>query len=344
MSIPREPFEASPGQLEAHIEHYVDSFMSGLQSFFTVMPKGSGFVEFSRFRQAYETLKLSTRSFDDFSPDAVLTALSQDPLILIVLRSMLGLSPPEFAHMAGAVTNVEIDQSAARRLDKRSREGKLLLATTNPKTREQVRALVRAAVQLINEGAPVVSESVLHRLDKIDTKDGIDAVRRLAATGVPYEALLYERFLGRPFATHRDAVSEKVGEIIEEAVKERLDSARIPYHRTGIAERFEDMDQAPDFLVPSQVSPGVVIEAKLAEDDGTARDKVTRVQHLAELREQRLRAGGAAFDVVACVDGRGFGIRREDIKKLLLATAGKVFNLRTVDGLVANTRLKDFLT
>ena len=38
-------------------------------------------------------------------------------------------------------------------------------------------------------------------------------------------------------------------------------------------------------------APKVVIEAKVAEDDGTARDKVTRVQHLDALSRQGQPAG-----------------------------------------------------
>jgi len=125
-------------------------------------------------------------------------------------------------------------------------------------------------------------------------------------------------------------------------VQKQLDTRAIPYHKTQVAERFEDMDQAPDFLVPDQFQPRVVIEAKLAEDDGTARDKVTRVQHLDELRKQRLRQGIPSFEVVACVDGRGFGIRREDVKKLLRATQGKLFTLQTIGYMVGHTSLRGF--
>jgi hypothetical protein len=35
-----------------------------------------------------------------------------------------------------------------------------------------------------------------------------------------------------------------------------------------------------------EFSPRVVIEAKITEDDGTARDKVTRVQQLGEISTQ----------------------------------------------------------
>jgi hypothetical protein len=153
---------------------------------------------------------------------------------------------------------------------------------------------------------------------------------------------LYERFLGRPFAGHRDSVSELVGAAMENAVEERLRRARISFRKTGRAERVEGFDQAPDFIIPDEWNPKVVIEAKITEDDGTARDKVTRIQHLAEIGRQRRQGGKPGFQVIACIDGRGFGVRRTDMQKLLEATQGKVFTLQTLDHLVENTALKRF--
>jgi len=48
-----------------------------------------------------------------------------------------------------------------------------------------------------------------------------------------------------------------------------------------------------------------VIRARLNEDDGTARDKVARVQHLAVLSERGMPAGARKFEVIACIGGRG---------------------------------------
>ena len=50
------------------------------------------------------------------------------------------------------------------------------------------------------------------------------------------------------------------------------------------------------------------------------------------------------FEVVACIAGRGFKVRREDMKKLLLATRGKVFTLQNLQQLVESTRLQEFRT
>jgi hypothetical protein len=342
MTAPIYPFAATEQELRANLDQYVDSFIGSLCTFFLTMPKGSDFIEFARFQAAYETLKGDSADFKEFSAATVLSAVRRDPLVLVILRTMLGFSPPEFAYVASLTTGKKVDQASARRIDKRARSGKDLFARTDPQTQQEVAALVQTAVQLLCQGPPQVAREMLHRLDKVDTREGIAGIRRLASTGIPYAALLYERFLGRPFASHRDAVSGEVGDILERAVVERLDARHIPFHQAGVAERFEDMDQAPDFLVPDRVRPTIVIEAKLAEDDGTARDKVTRVQHLAEIRDRRQRQGEAAFEVVACVDGRGFGIRREDVKKLLLATRGKLFTLQTVESIVQHTALQNF--
>ncbi|HUS70394.1 MAG TPA: hypothetical protein VM075_06440 [Anaerolineae bacterium] len=338
MATAVQPFEATYAELQADIERYVDVFIDGLQSFFLAMPKGESFVEFDRFEVAYQLLKGSTDGFCAFSADKVLSAVRQDPLVLVVLRTILGFSPPELAYL----TADEVDQAAARRIDKRARQGRSLFEGTRDATRRSVETLVGAAVGAITVGAPEVEGGFIHRLDKADTRTGLEGIRLLDRTGVAYEMLLYERFLGRPFATHRDAVSEKVGDVLEEAVELKLRGDGIPYHKAGVAERFEDMDQAPDFLVPHDGEPEVVIEAKVAEDDGTARDKVTRVQHLAEIRDRRAREGSPSYEVIACVDGRGFGIRREDVKKLLLATRGKLFALRTVEHIVSTTALAAF--
>ena len=63
--------------------------------------------------------------------------------------------------------------------------------------------MVTTACDLLVEGAPQTPE-FLHRLDKADTKQGFISLQPLAALGVPYAMVLYERFLGRPFAGHRE--------------------------------------------------------------------------------------------------------------------------------------------
>ena len=87
-------------------------------------------------------------------------------------------------------------------------------------TRERLRALVDAACQLLSQCVPKTEVDQLHRLNKADTKGGIQSIQNLAGMGVPYAMLLYERFLGRPFAGHRDSVSELIGDILESAIED----------------------------------------------------------------------------------------------------------------------------
>jgi hypothetical protein len=195
---------------------------------------------------------------------------------------------------------------------------------------------------MLTEGAPQVKTDELHRFDKADTKSGVETISNLAGMGVPYAMLLYERLLGRPFAGHRDSVSELVGDSLESAIEDVLSKAGISFRKTKRAERIEGFAQAPDFIVPSEFNPQVIIEAKITEDDGTARDKVTRIQHLGELSLAGQPNNTPKYEVIACIGGRGFGVRREDMKKTILATRGKVFTMKTLDRLVDHTRLKEF--
>ena len=314
-----------------------------LESDFLVMPKGKGFVEFPVFENGYEALKRATANFRNVSPDTVGSAVFEAPIALIVLRCMLGFTPPEWAYYTTRQTGVEVKQNPARTIDRDIRMDPEAALPRKGTTKERrIRALIAAACHALETLVPENGPNVLHRLEKADTKAGLVSVRSSADLGVPYSMLLYERLLGRPFAGHRDSVSELIGNVVESAIEDVLVRAGISYRKTKRAERLDGFDQAPDFVVPNEFNPKVVIEAKLTEDDGTARDKVTRVQHLGTLSVQHATVDDPRFEVIACIAGRGFGVRREDMKKLLLSTRGKVFTLQNMRQLVDHTRLAEF--
>ncbi len=131
---------------------------------------------------------------------------------------------------------------------------------------------------------------------------------------------------------------------MENAVEDQLRHAGITYRKTKRAERLPGFGQAPDFCIPDEVAPVVIIEAKITSDDGTARDKVTRIKELETQRNQHIASGRARYEVVACIDGRGFRERREDMRQMLLRLDGKVFTTASLDQLVIHTRLKEFVT
>ena len=122
-------------------------------------------------------------------------------------------------------------------------------------------------------------------------RDGLASIQPLADLGVPYAMVLYERFLGRPFAGHRDSVSELVGDVLETAIEGVLTRAGVSFRKTKRARARERLRPGPGFHHPDEFNPQVIIEAKVTEDDGTARDKVTRVQHLGALSLKESRPG-----------------------------------------------------
>jgi len=338
------PFEVSPEEIVKNPESYVDAVFSCLESEFLVMPKGTGFIEYPIFERGYEALKAATTGFSQLDPDVVLETTISEPISFVVLRTMLGFTPPEWGYETTQRTGVEVSQGFIRSLDRKVRMTPGAKLNANGLTKERLKALIQTACGLLSEGVPEVSVDQLHRLDKADTKHGIASIKNLAGMGAPYAMLLYERFLGRPFAGHRDSVSELIGDSLESAIEDALDKAGISFRKTKRAERIEGFNQTPDFIIPSEFNPQIVIEAKITEDDGTARDKVTRIQHLGELSLAGRPNDDPKYEVIACIGGRGFGVRREDMKKMILATRGKVFTVKTLNRLVESTRLKEFQT
>lgn len=138
-------------------------------------------------------------------------------MVLIVLRTMLGFTPPEWAYLTAQRAGVEVTQGFIRTLDRNIRLNPFKPLTNSATTLERVEALVNTACNMLSGSIPEVEPDKLHCLDKADTRSGLSGMQTLANLGVPYAMLLYERFLGRPFAGHRDSVSELVGDSLETA-------------------------------------------------------------------------------------------------------------------------------
>lgn len=340
--MPKYPFEATLEEILQNPDSYVSAVFSCLESEFLTMPKGIGFVDYPLFERGYEALKSATGGFKDLSPDKVFSVVVNEPIALIVLRTMLGFTPPEWGYLATQHRKIEVSQGYVRSLDRKVRMSPEEPLNVTAISKERLYALIETACHFLSCGVPKVNGNQLHRLDKADTKNGLDSLRHLSGMGIPYAMLLYERFLGRPFAGHRDSVSELVGDSLESAIEDILSKAGISYRKTKRAEKIAGFDQTPDFIIPSEFNPQVIIEAKITEDDGTARDKVTRIQHLGELSIAGQKSENPKYEVIACIGGRGFGVRREDMKKMIIATRGKVFTLKTLGQMIEHTKLKQF--
>lgn len=308
------PFELTDAQLEPRLDEMVEVTFADLTSQFLLLPRGDTFLTYEDFRDAYESLRLATHGFADLTVTNCWKSLMENARAFIALRAILGMSPPEWQDVTGEHTGISIRSGVTRGIEGRvKRNPRYFSKSAREATLKRVEAMLTTACELLRAGAPESTEGFVHRLDKIDTEEGTTSLRYAAQYHVPYAALLYERYLGRPFASHRDAVSELVGDVMESAIEERLTRAGIPFMKPGRAEQIPGFDQAPDFVIPDQSRPAVVIEAKMSSDDGTARDKVARILRLAQMRDQKARH---AWQLVACIDGRGFGVRTRDVRDL----------------------------
>jgi hypothetical protein len=337
-------------QIPEKYQDRAEATLETLESYFVDMPRGDSFLESSDFRASFDRFRAATGDGADLSPNTVLLAIHDDSRVWAVLRSIAGVTPPEAAAltMEAAIEDgvqLSITSEVARRVDARCRRAeRVLLADQDGGTKaaridsEALSAMVTYLPGVIARGPGKVADGRVHRLDKVDTRDGQKSLRlALADGGQMYPELLYERILGRPFATHRDAVSDLVGDALEHRIMSVLGAHGIEARQTGKREKIATFEQAPDIIAPyygSIEDVEVAIEAKLAEDDGTARDKVARVKTLRENEDRRAAKGERPRQVVAVLDGRGFGVRAPDLRRLLEACDGHVYTAAECEKLI----------
>ena len=152
------PFEVSFSQVEKDQDSYIGAVFDTLQSSFLLLPRGSGFVTYAEFQQAYEVLKRHTNGFTVLEPSTVMQALKEDALGFVVLRTMLGFTPPELAHLASKESGVRISQGYARNLDRRVRVERQLLRSVSAQAQERIDALVMTACHRLHLGSGAGNE------------------------------------------------------------------------------------------------------------------------------------------------------------------------------------------
>lgn len=72
----------------------------------------------------------------------------------------------------------------------------------------------------------------------------------------------------------------------------------------------------------------MIIETKVVEDGGSARDKAARIQRLSEIASQR------SLVICAVVDGKGWAERPSALADVIIATQGRTFSLSTLPSLL----------
>ena len=149
--MPTFPFEVSLEEILRDPESYVDAVFSCLESEFLVMPKGAGFVEYPVFERGYEALKAATEGFTRLDPEQVFQVTVSEPISIVVLRSMLGFTPPEWGYVTTQRTGISITQGFVRSLDRKVRMNPETELNTNGVTKKRLKAMVKTRMPAIGD-------------------------------------------------------------------------------------------------------------------------------------------------------------------------------------------------
>jgi hypothetical protein len=284
---------------------------------------------------AYRIAEKATGKFANVAPADLVHLLREQPITLRVFRLMLGLTTGEFAEATGMVTTLATGKATIGNIE-----------TGTIPTRSVAEACAAVIDQMMRgllfpPGVPPLRSKV----EKTDTADGWDSVRRYARDGVPLPVLLHQRLYGGAFRQLLDATSSLRGDVIEEPVEALFRADGIPYIRTGahnqaeIERRFGlTVRPAPDFVVYDDRRDELraMFECKGANDGGTARDKAAR---FGNLRAEANRLGGVPL--FAVLAGIGWRRTNDALGPVVKATDGRVFTIATLPDMVTVEPLPD---
>ncbi len=313
-----------------------ESFVATTQPSFHLIPRGDAMTSEGDFERAYRVLAEETRDFSDVRVETLHAALLRDGAALAPLRMIVGLTHNELAATTKLVApESAVTGNALKTLERRQAPtGTAALAR-----REALLTLISSTVIAVMDrrilAVPEASATSFHsKLDKRDTGEGWTSVER-DAQGVPYSALLYQRYVGGVWRQVQDAYSEVKGDaLLELPLKELFERERIPFHQSKrgaagageTAQRY-GINPGPDFLLPDE-GPTVIVESKVGEDGGTVRDKAARLRTLATAGTQR------GLVVCAVIDGKGWSERPAALVDVVIATGGRTYTLSTLPHLI----------
>jgi hypothetical protein len=311
----------------AIIEQHARRFHELLTPLYHVIPWGDPVVSPARFREVYNRTRELMPDFAAASPAELVRTIAAHPAALMVFRLMAGYTRGELSDILGRIGRRTVSATKIREMENASE-----LAEVRGKPGDnlgRVEALAHVLHGLIDgtvmELPPDADRARFRtRRAKTDTQDGWGSVERCATDRLTYPDLLYERYTGRPFAYVRDALSEAKGDILEDALVGLFRRAGVACDqvRDNVVEGWE---QAPDLFVPDREKPAVALEAKVAEDGGTARDKAGRIERLARM----CREHGVLL--VAAIDGKGFRRIRDVVLSIMRSTQGHTYTLSTIE-------------
>ncbi len=95
MPAPIRPYQLTASELVTRLDEMVAVTFDDLTSQFMLLPRGPSFLPYEEFRDGYEVLRIETSGFESLTPEKCWKALRKNALAFTVLRTILGVSPPE---------------------------------------------------------------------------------------------------------------------------------------------------------------------------------------------------------------------------------------------------------
>jgi hypothetical protein len=289
--------------------------------------------ELAPIEEAYGHAHELTKGFTDTTVGAIAATISARSRTLQIFRLLLGLTAQEFASATWIVAERHgLDALSTSRI--KSLE---MGSTCNEETARCCALVVDEGMRGELFGAPPTG-AVQPKIRKPDTLEGWSTVQRYASDGVPLSVFLHQRHYGGSFRQLLDATSTQRGDILEDAIEELFQEKGIQFLRTGshnqeeIARRFGvTVRPAPDFVVfDGSGTLRALLECKVANDGGTARDKAARY---AALRTEATRLGGTPL--FAVLAGLGWKRAADALGPVVRDTDGRVFTLPTLSDMLS---------
>jgi hypothetical protein len=284
--------------------------------------------ELAYIEEAYRWAHSLTQGFSRTDVETLTQAIATQSRTLLVFRLLLGLTAQELA----AATRIAAERHGVPFLSVGRVKSLEAGSACSPETARCCALVIDEGMRGELFGAPPTG-AVQPKIRKPDTLEGWITVQRYATEGVPLEVFLHQRHYGGAFRQLLDATSTDRGDILEDAVEELFGESGVKFIRTGshnqeeITRRFGvTVRPAPDFVIfNGSDTLRALIECKVANDGGTARDKAARY---AALRAEAHRLGGTPL--FAVLAGLGWRRTTDALGPVVRDTDGRVFTLPTL--------------
>ena len=298
-------------------------YFPNLSPTFHVIPWASDqLLSSAEFSAIYDVAEKATAGFSAMTPNRIGNVLRDEPRSLVVFRMIAALSRNQISYVLNTLYDINLSGDELRIIERKGSSARAASLTKWSAAVERVGELLYKGVtgELMTFPEGIDPQKFKALTDKVDTARGWQSVTELVNHGVPYHTLLYQRYIGGTFGQAINTSTTVKADLLEDPVEKLLSENRIPFHRVGAREKVVGWEQAPDFLIPAKERAEVVIEAKVAEDGGTARDKAARIERLARLAYSK----GAT--PIAVIDGLGFFRINDVLAPILANTQGRVYS------------------